>query len=233
MRVFPDIHRVDGVTCNVYLIEEPDGLTLIDAGLPGASKRILAAIQAIGRSPRDVRHILITHQHLDHVGSLYQMAQATGAETWAHPIDTPAIEGRGPRELASGLAGMAMRLAILPRTLPQPIAHQVSGGATIPVLLDEGGLRVVETFGHTMGHISFYLPGRKLLLAGDAVSSVRGRLVPPPAMFNKDTAMAIESMRELAKLDIEACLTGHGAPVLSGARALIEAGAGATSTSRV
>ncbi len=233
MRVYPDIHRVDGVTCNVYLIDEPDGLTLIDAGLPGASMRILSAIQAIGRSPREVRHILITHQHLDHVGSLYQMAQATGAETWAHPIDTPAIEGRGPREIASGLPGAAMRLVILPRTHPNPIAHQVRGGATIPVLMGEGGLQVVETFGHTMGHISFYLPGRKLLLAGDAVSSSRGRLTLPPSMFNKDTAMAIESMRHLATMDIEACLPGHGAPVLSGARALIEAGAGALSASRV
>lgn len=233
MRVFPDIHRVDGVTCNVYLIDEPDGLTLIDAGLPGAWKRILPAIQAIGRSPSDVRHILITHQHLDHVGSLFQLAQATGAETWAHPIDTPAIEGRGPREIASGLPGAAMRLAILPRTRPNPITHQVRGGATIPVLTGEGGLQVVETFGHTMGHISFYLPGRKLLIAGDAVSSSRGRLVPPPSMFNKDTAMALESMRHLATLDIDACLTGHGGPVLSGARALIAAGAGAPATSWV
>ena len=232
MRVYPDIHRIDGVICNVYLIEEPDGLTLIDAGLPGASKRILAAIHAIGRSPRDVRHILITHQHLDHVGSLYQMAQATGAQTWAHPTDTPAIEGRGPREIATGLLGMAMRLAILPRTRPNPITQQVTGGATIPILMGEGGLQVVETFGHTLGHISFHLPGRKLLFAGDAVSSARGRLTPPPAMINTDTPMALDSIRKLATMDIDACLTGHGAPVLAGARAQIEAAAGTPASSR-
>ena len=68
MELMPGIHQIDGVTCNVYLIVEPDGLTLVDSGMPGAQKRILAAVQALGHAPRDVRRILLTHQHIDHVG---------------------------------------------------------------------------------------------------------------------------------------------------------------------
>ena len=89
MQIFPDVHQVDGVDCNVYIITEPDGLTIVDAGLPGAPKRILAAIAALGHSPRDVHHILLTHQHVDHIGGLARLAAATGAETWASGGDTP------------------------------------------------------------------------------------------------------------------------------------------------
>src|SRR5512146_1464890 len=94
MRVVSDIYRVDGVTCNVYLLDAPEGVTIVDSGMPGAARRILAAVEALGRAPRDVRHLIITHQHVDHIGALAELARATGAETWAGAGDTPAIEGR-------------------------------------------------------------------------------------------------------------------------------------------
>ena len=80
MRIFSDIHLVDGVVCNVYIITEPDGLTVVDAGVPGAEKRILAAIAGLGYAPRDVRRILLTHQHFDHVGGL-----SPGLSRWPRP----------------------------------------------------------------------------------------------------------------------------------------------------
>ena len=233
MRVLPDIHQVDGVSCNVYIITEPSGLTIIDAGMPGAAQRILGAVTALGHSPRDVRHILLTHQHVDHIGGLAALIQATGAATWAHPGDTPAIEGRARREAPHGPLGLVFRAVFFPRLRPSPISHQVSAGATLPVFADEGGLRVIETPGHTVGHISFYLPARKLLFAGDAVRASNGRLSLPPAMLNFDTPQALASMRKLAQMEIEACLPGHGALVLSGAQALLAASGGERASSRV
>jgi glyoxylase-like metal-dependent hydrolase (beta-lactamase superfamily II) len=106
---------------------------------------------------------------------------------------------------------------------PAPINHLVSEGETLPVLSAEGGLRVLETPGHTMGHIAFYLPARKLLIAGDAVRSEGGKLTPPPAVYTLDMPLALQSVRKLAALDIDACLPGHGAPVTSGAQALLAA----------
>ena len=235
MRVFSDIHLVDGVSCNVYIIVEPEGVTIVDAGMPGAEKRILAALQTIGRSPRDVRHILVTHQHVDHIGGLAALVEATGAETWAHPGDTPAIEGRAQREAPHGPLGLVFRAALFPRLRPATITHTVGERAVVPVLSGEGGLQVVETLGHTMGHISFYLPRRKLLFAGDAVRTERGRILPPPAMVSYDMPLALQSVRKLAAMDIAACLPGHGAPVTQGAQALLAAqagGAGSTVVSR-
>lgn len=233
MRLFPDIHRVDGVSCNVYIITEPDGLTVIDAGMPGAERRILAAISALGRSPRDVRHILLTHQHVDHIGGLAALANATGAQTWASEGDTPAIEGRAEREAPHGPLGIVFRAVFFARLRPAAIGAVVREGDTLPVLSGEGGLRVIETPGHTVGHVSFYLPARRLLFAGDAVRSGSGRLVVPPAMLNLDTPMALRSVGKLATLDVDTCLSGHGAPVMTGAQALLTASAGAPFLSRV
>lgn len=233
MRVFPDIHRVDSVSCNVYIITEPDGLSIIDAGMPGAEKRILAAVAALGRTPRDVRHILLTHQHVDHIGALAALAQATGATTWASVGDTPAIEGRARREAPHGALGPIFRVAFFTRLRPGVITQVVREGETLPILSAEGGLRVIETPGHTVGHISFYLPTRRLLFAGDAVRASKGRLALSPAMLNYDTAMALQSVRTLAALEMDACLPGHGAPVTSGAQALLAAISAAPSLSAV
>ena len=223
MRVSPDIYRVDHVSCNVYIIVEPDGLTIVDAGMPGAVQRILAAITSMGRGPRDVRRILLTHQHVDHIGGLAALVQATGAETWAHPGDIPAIEGRARREAPHGLLGMAFRMAFFPRLRPATITHAASAGAVVPTLSGEGGLEVIETPGHTVGHISFYLPGRRLLFAGDAARTQRGQILPPPAVLSHDMPQALQSVRTLAEMDIEACLPGHGAPVMVGAKGLLAA----------
>jgi glyoxylase-like metal-dependent hydrolase (beta-lactamase superfamily II) len=233
MRVFSDIHRVDNVSCNVYIITEPDGLTIIDAGMPGAARRILGAVAALGRSPRDVRHILLTHQHVDHIGALAALVQATGATTWASVGDTPAIEGRARREAPHGALGPLFRAVFFTRLRPCAIAQIVREGETLPVLTAEGGMRVIETPGHTLGHISFYLPARKLLFAGDAVRARMRRLALSPAMLNLDTTMTLQSVRKLAAMEIEACLPGHGAPVTSGAQALLAAIGAAPALSKV
>jgi glyoxylase-like metal-dependent hydrolase (beta-lactamase superfamily II) len=233
MQVCPDVHLVDGVSCNVYIITEPDGLTIVDAGLPGAQKRILAAVGALGRSPRDVRRILLTHQHVDHIGALAALAAETGAETWASAGDTPAIAGRARREAPHGLLGPIFRLAFFTRLAPATIAHIVYEGDSLPVFGSEGGLRVIETPGHTAGHICFCLPARKLLFAGDAVRASNGGLALSPHMLNLDTAQALQSVRKLAAMDIAACLPGHGAPVTTGAQALLAATANQPALSRV
>ncbi len=223
MRIFSDIHLVDGVVCNVYIITEPDGLTVVDAGVPGAEKRILAAIAQLGYAPRDVRRILLTHQHFDHVGGLSGLVAATGAETgaetWASAGDADAIEGKARREAPHGALGLVFRGFLLPRVRRVTVARRLSEGETVPALAGEGGLRVIETPGHTMGHIAFYLPTRRLLLAGDAVRAEGQRLAPPPPIFNADTPLALKSVARLAALDVEAVLPGHGAPLIHGAGA--------------
>ena len=102
MELLPDIHLIDGVNSNAYLIIEPAGLTLVDSGLPGSAEKILAYLRALGKTPSQLSRILLTHQHVDHVGGAAELASLSGAEVIAHPLDTPAIEGTGPRDIPWG-----------------------------------------------------------------------------------------------------------------------------------
>ena len=70
MEIYPNVHHIPGVTANPYLLIDPNGLILIDAGLPGSEKRILKYISGLGFKPNDLKQIIITHADFDHVGGL-------------------------------------------------------------------------------------------------------------------------------------------------------------------
>jgi glyoxylase-like metal-dependent hydrolase (beta-lactamase superfamily II) len=212
------IHLVDGVTSNVFLIVEPDGLSVVDTGIPGSGPKIIRYIQSIGRASADLRRILLTHQHVDHVGGAAALAAETGADVFAHAADIPAIEGAGPRDLPHGPLRPIFRWFVLPRIRPVGVTQPLHGGETLPVLAGDGGLQVIEAPGHTLGEVVFYLPGRRLLFGGDALGHRGDRITPSPAMFNRDTAQTQRSFAMLAQsLAIEASLCGHGNPILQGA----------------
>lgn len=224
MELLPNIHLIEGVRSNAYLVVEADGLTVVDAGMPGSGPKIAAYIQRIGRQPTNVRRILLTHQHMDHVGGAAALARLTRAAVLAHPLDAPAIAGNAAPLLPNNrLMAAAFRVFILPRLEPVDVAPTVEDGQTLPVMAAESGLRVLATPGHTPGQVAFYLPGRRLLFAGDAFAHQGGRVVPPFAMFTVDTAEARRSMAKLAELDIAASLPGHGVPILTDAGARLQA----------
>jgi glyoxylase-like metal-dependent hydrolase (beta-lactamase superfamily II) len=226
VELLPNIHLIEGVTSNAYLIVEPEGLSVIDTGLPGSGDKIVRYLRRIGQEAGAVRRILLTHQHADHVGGAARLAALSGAQVIAHPLDAPAIEGAAPRELPHGVLRLVFQVAIVPRLATVAVAQQVRGGETLPVLASEGGLQVIEAPGHTLGQIIFYQPGRKLLFAGDAYNHQGGRILPPAAIFNHDDAQAKRTLAELARtLEVDASLPGHGRPIARGAgAALAEAG---------
>lgn len=76
---------------NVFLIDAPDGLVLVDIGVPKKADAILSAIQSIGKRPSELKHIILTHAHPDHIGSAAALVKAMGAETWMHPPGAPPI----------------------------------------------------------------------------------------------------------------------------------------------
>ena len=98
MQIIENVHHIPEVACNTYLIVEADGLTLIDAGLPGSRRKILAYMASLGKAPRDLKRILITHSDWDHVGGLRAMQKASGARTYASQLEADAMaEGRSSR----------------------------------------------------------------------------------------------------------------------------------------
>ncbi|WP_226087019.1 MBL fold metallo-hydrolase [Mesobacillus sp. S13] len=196
-RVFP---------VNCYFIEEEDGLTLIDAALPNSAKAILQAAEKIGK---EIKRIVLTHAHGDHIGALDELKAK---------LDVPVyISARDSRLLAGDTS--------LDSTEPQtPIRGGIPKNIkTRPDILmkegDEiGSLRAISTPGHTPGSMSFLDQRTNILIAGDAFQTRGGTAVsgvtipwfPFPAMatWNKDTAL--QSARKIMELKPALLAVGHG-----------------------
>src|SRR5918997_3938053 len=194
------------------IVDEENGNTLVDAGLPGQAEAIGAALLEAGIGVRDLRRIIFTHQDLDHVGSGAALVRQSGARVLAHSADAPYIEGRlGPlKPTPEMLEQRPYMRKVLERLEPIGVDEQVENGSRLDLA---GGTRVVFTPGHTPGHISLYLEGPKILIAGDALTAQGGYLNGPNPMATLDMRTAIPSTQRLAELDIDTIICYHGGVV--------------------
>ena len=221
--IVPGVFTFTGLLVGrVYCIADPDGLTLIDTGMSLAAPRILRQLAAAGHRPGDVRRILITHAHPDHIGGLPELQARTGAQVIASAADRPVIEGREPaprppRETLSGPARLMWRPGA--RAAPTPVDRVVADGETLPDVLD--GLQVIATPGHTPGHLAFWQPARRLLFCGDLIMHTAG-LRLPIAAFTVDMAQNRRSIGHAAALTPAVVCFGHGAPLMKNAAAAVQ-----------
>ena len=196
-----------------FLVEGEDGLTLIDVGWANAYRPLLHAVAELGRKPSDVKRIVLTHAHPDHVQGVPAMCASTGAAVLAHPAEHGWLTaGRVPPEGRSALAGRL--LDRVPKLHWQPFAAQ-SALADGQLVEGGAGLRVVHTPGHSPGHIALLHEPSRSVLVGDAVFH-RGELGLGPAALAADPALRAESLQALPS-DLEAVGFAHG-PALTGAR---------------
>lgn len=213
--ICPGIHCFSGLQAGrVYVIDDPDGYTLIDTGLRSAAPTILRQLIASGRRPSDVRRMLITHAHPDHVGGLPALKAATGAQVWASAIERPVIEGREPIARSSdgqrtGLARLFRPpLTILP---PTSVDRELHDGELLREIA--GGLQVVYTPGHAPGHLAFWQPDQRILFCGDVIFRLPD-LRLPFSFLTVDMAENKRSIARLAALEPAVVCFGHGPPLV-------------------
>lgn len=222
--ILPGVYTFSNlIVGRVYAIQDPDGLTIIDAGLALAADRILKQLAAAGHQPQDVKRILITHAHLDHVGGLPALQAKTGAEVIASSIEAPIIEGREaqqvvPRDQLKPLdrlmRGNQERSEPLPGT---PVTRTLEDGETLPNVMD--GLQAILTPGHTPGHTAFWQPERRVLFCGDALMQFF-QLSGPFQGFSYDLQAIERSIQKLAALAPQIVCFGHGRPLHNAAESL-------------
>ena len=206
-------------TVNMYLLDAPEGLTLIDAGFPGDEKKVLSALEALGRPASALKHIVLTHAHPDHIGALAALKRATGARTYMHPADISIAErgsGFRPMTPAPGLLPrILMTLFSRPNVTVQPavVDQAIEDGEILPIA---GGLRVVDAPGHCAGQVALVWIERDVLFTGDACTNML-RLGPP--IGYEDRIEGERSQKKLAGLDFGMACFGHGKPILEGAAA--------------
>ncbi len=201
MLVLPNIYllkkNVKGA--NIYVIEESDGITLIDCGFEGSDMGIIEFIESLGSSMEDIKNIVLTHGHPDHVGALPELIDVTDARVYIHENDI------GLLEKFTGLSRDKINNLIL-----------LKGGENLDIL---EGTTVIDTPGHTDGSIVLFNPRRKILVTGDVlIVDAKGELSLPKEVYTKDLDKEKESVKKLAEYDFDTILPGHGIPIIDNAK---------------
>lgn len=185
---------------NGFVLDHPDGVVVIDPGLPFTSRRVIGELRKAGVLER-VRHVLLTHYDLDHAGAAKAVSRATGAPVWIGGADIDVLDHRvwvrTPFRITMGV--------LPPSAAPQEV-HRLDG---VEEILP--GLAVIPTPGHTPGHHSF--AWRNALFVGDAANvTASGELVHVPKPLISDYEEASKTLAVLRKRPEKWLLSGHSKP---------------------
>jgi glyoxylase-like metal-dependent hydrolase (beta-lactamase superfamily II) len=220
MKLAPHLHRLGNDIVASYLIDTDDGVTLVDAGLPGHWHDLQRELEAIGKSPRDIRGLILTHGDSDHIGFAERLRREHGVPVYVHGADavrtttgdkpkTPAGRMRfGP---TLGFFAYALRKKAFRTTYVQEVV-EVRDGQTLHL---PGSPVIVGIPGHSPGSIAVHVPIADAVFVGDALTTrhvLTGREGLQPAPFTDDPAQASDSLDRLAPLRASWVLPGHGAP---------------------
>jgi len=181
------------------LIWDQEMAVLIDTGCPGQMKDLLVAMDQHGVSYEKLKVVILTHQDIDHIGSLPELVQHCGEniKVYAHELDKPYIEGELPL-LKDG------HIANPPKG---KVDELLNDNQELPYC---GGIHVIHTPGHTPGHISLYLKQSKILVAGDSMYSENGTLQGIHIPTTLDIELAQQTLKKYVDLDIASVICYHG-----------------------
>ncbi len=221
-QILPGLHRLPLGIVNAFYIDDPAGGILIDTGFPGNADKILAALAGLGKQPGDVRHLLLTHTHADHIGNAAAMRKATGARTYMHPLDAPITEsgtGFRPMQAAPGLknklvtAFIHFRIVVLKMKVEGcPIDQRVEDGTELPLA---GGITAIHAPGHCLGQLAFLWHAHGgVLFAADTCGNENGLDF---SIAYEDIEEGKRSLRKIAALSFNNAVFGHGKPIVGSA----------------
>ncbi|MBM4263235.1 MAG: MBL fold metallo-hydrolase [Deltaproteobacteria bacterium] len=182
---------------NAYVLVRGKEAAVVDTGTPNNGSKIADVVRSAGLSWDAVQHVILTHYHPDHIGSVGEvLTAAPKATAYAGAADIPQIKS------------------------PRPVKAVGDNDEVF-------GLRMIATPGHTPGHICVYDPVGSLLVLGDAMNNMDNKLAGPNPQYTADMAQAHQSVKKLAKLKFERAVFGDGEPIDKGAAQAIAKLAGA------
>jgi glyoxylase-like metal-dependent hydrolase (beta-lactamase superfamily II) len=216
--VMLEIPQPGGFMHPVLLIDD-DGILLVDTGLPQQEEILLEKIRDAGFDPAKLSHILITHHDIDHIGGLRELHKRYPAvQVLAHQIEIPFIDGNVDalkiqdmeRDIDTISENKKAFLLRMKAFFPNVVAPVDFALFDKDVLNIAGGVDVIFTPGHTLGHICLYHRRSKTLIAGDALNMHAGHLSGANREYTHDLKLANESIKRLEDFDIQHIITYHG-----------------------
>jgi len=225
--VAPGVIGIPLLIVNAYLVGTKDNWVLVDAGLPGNSKRIKKAAETCFGEGATPKAIVLTHGHFDHVGSLEALLKEWDVPVYAHRLEIPYLTGKAsypPPDPTVG-GGFMTEMARLFPTKPLSLGDRVKTLPENGELPELSGWRIIHTPGHAPGHVSLFRESDRVLIAGDAFVTTnqesfwasaftkKQEIHRPPAYFTQDWDAARRSVEELAALEPQIVATGHGLPM--------------------
>lgn len=188
---------------NAYVLDD----VLVDSGLHLSGRRLFKALRG-----HSIRAHALTHGHFDHQGSSHEICERLGVPLWCGAGDREAVELGVQSPFFVDPEGLEARLATRMAGRPHPVSRALAEGDSV------GTFRVVETPGHTSGHLSFWRPFDRVLILGDVLFhrnplNFRPGLQEPFAFATMDPARNRQSARRLAELDPAVVCFGHGVPL--------------------
>jgi glyoxylase-like metal-dependent hydrolase (beta-lactamase superfamily II) len=234
-RVLPGVWRLrlplslPGVPhCNAWALAAGDGLVLVDTGMhePGALAQLESALEQVGRRLEDVRLVVCTHAHPDHVGQAPAIRERLGCELWLHPDHAHhTAAASDPEQALARLIEIARQSGVpeLPLRAWATQRREQGTGIAGPVTVDRdlvdgvevasdlGTWRAVETPGHAPSHVCLHLPEGRMLISGDHLLG-RVSLYFDYGFTEDPVGEFLRSLERVDALDARLALSGHGRP---------------------
>ena len=236
LSVADGVHRIEDAYTNWYVVEDDGALLVVDTAHPRSWSSLEELLQRLGRDRREIRAVVLTHAHFDHVGFAERARTELGVTVYAHEREVPVTRhplrydherSRLPYMLRHpgfdrAFAAMAAMGALWVKGVEQVRTYRDGEVLDVP-----GRPQVLFTPGHTHGHAALYFPERGVLIAGDAlvtydpyVASEGPQIVAGAA--TADSAEALRSLDAIAAVEADVVLTGHGEPWTQGTKLAVE-----------
>ncbi|MET0830539.1 MAG: MBL fold metallo-hydrolase [Microbacterium sp.] len=225
------LHRIGNDIVAAYLVITPEGVTVIDAGLAGHWRDLLAELDSAGRTLGDIKGVILTHGDSDHVGFAERLRRDHGVPVYIHPGDAGRAKGGSKPATAKqsmrwgpllGFVAYSLRKGGMRTTWLTEVV-EVRDGETLDL---PGSPQIIGMPGHSEGSIAVYVPIADAVFVGDGLTTrhvLTGETGPQPAPFTDEPDQAITSLSAIAGTGAKWVLPGHGAPWNSGVEAAIAA----------
>jgi glyoxylase-like metal-dependent hydrolase (beta-lactamase superfamily II) len=226
----PGVHQYTNQVVNLFFITvdgETNSWVLIDAGMPKSAGEIIKQAEKLYGEGACPEAIYLTHGHFDHIGSLEKLISVWDVPVYAHREEFPYLTGELDYPKPDPKAGRGMVVRLFPMLFPNEgidisgKIHSYSDDHQLPHL---PGWQWIHTPGHTLGHVSFYHHDSRILIAGDALITVKQEslanvltqkkeLDGPPDYLTQDEDLAVRSIKIILNMKPDLLLSGHGMPM--------------------